>query len=93
MIEIKMDDEHLKKIYLDEVQKRLDKFELQVLLLDSKQLCKLLSLSWPTVEKIFLSDPNFPRMRVGTKWVFNRREVQVYVDRWSVENRKRDLYL
>lgn len=88
-----MDDEHLKKIYLDEVQKRLDKFELQVLLLDSKQLCKLLSLSWPTVEKIFLSDPNFPRMRVGTKWVFNRREVQVYVDRWSVENRKRDLYL
>ncbi|PAE31669.1 DNA-binding protein [Bacillus sp. 7884-1] len=90
MIEIKVDDEHFKKIYLDEVQKRLDKFELQVLLLDSKQLCKMLSLSWPTVEKIFLSDPNFPRMRVGSKWLFNRREVQTYIDQWSIQTRRYD---
>lgn len=89
MFEIKMNDDELKKLYLAEVKKRLDKIELNALLLDSKQLCKMLSLSWPTVEKTFLVDPNFPRMRIGTKWVFNRKEVQDYIDRWSLENRKK----
>jgi excisionase family DNA binding protein len=85
MIEIKLDDEVLKDLYLAEVQKRLDKFELQTLLMDSKQLCKLLSLSWPTVEKLFLCDPKFPKIRVGSKWLFNRKEVEHYIDNWSIE--------
>ncbi|TCP19736.1 hypothetical protein EV207_15921 [Scopulibacillus darangshiensis] len=64
MLEIKLDDEELKALYLAEVQKRLDKIELQSMLMDAKQLCKMLSLSWPTVEKLFLSDPNFPSIRI-----------------------------
>jgi excisionase family DNA binding protein len=83
-MEIKLDEDELKDLYLAEVQKRLDKIELQTLLMDTKQLCKMLSLSWPTVEKIFLSDPNFPSMRVGKKWLFNRKLVQDYVDRWAI---------
>lgn len=50
IIEIKLDDEQLKDLYLAEVQKRLDKLEVESLLMDSKKLCKFLSLSWPTVE-------------------------------------------
>lgn len=89
MIDIKVNEEELKSIYLAEVRKRLDEIELQTMLMNSKQLCKMLSLSWPTVERIFLSDPNFPKIRIGAKWVFNRREVQEYVDRWSkIRNKK-----
>lgn len=85
MIEIKLDENELRTIYLEEVQKRLDKIQLETLLMDSKQLCNMLSLSWPSIEKLFLSDPNFPSMRVGTKWLFNRKEVQEYIDQWSVQ--------
>ncbi|MCK1986264.1 MULTISPECIES: DNA-binding protein [Peribacillus] len=85
MIEIKLDENELRTIYLEEVQKRLDKIQFETLLMDSKQLCKMLSLSWPSIEKLFLSDPNFPSMRVGTKWLFNRKEVQEYIDQWSVQ--------
>ncbi|MEH7340860.1 helix-turn-helix domain-containing protein [Priestia megaterium] len=88
MIEIKLDDDELKALYLEEVQKRLDKIELQSILMDTKQLCKVLSLSWPTVEKLFLSDPNFPSMRIGKKWLFNRKQVQDYIDHWSIEKKK-----
>ncbi|MCQ6277410.1 DNA-binding protein [Bacillus sp. V3B] len=88
MLEIKLDDEELKALYLAEVQKRLDKIELQSMLMDTKQLCKMLSLSWPTVEKLFLSDPNFPSIRIGKKWIFNRKQVQDYIDRWSIEKKK-----
>ncbi|MEH7747047.1 helix-turn-helix domain-containing protein [Neobacillus drentensis] len=88
MLEIKLDDDELKALYLAEVQKRLDKIELQSMLMDTKQLCKMLSLSWPTIEKLFLSDPNFPSIRIGKKWVFNRKQVQDYIDRWSNEKKK-----
>lgn len=83
MIEIKVNENELKAIYQAEIQKRLDVIEFQSLLMDSKQLCKMLSLSWPTVEKLFLRDPNFPKMRVGTKWLFNRNEVQSYINCWT----------
>jgi excisionase family DNA binding protein len=88
MLEIKLDDEEVKALFLAEVKLRLDKMEQQSMLMDTKQLCKMLSLSWPTVEKLFLSDPNFPSIRVGKKWVFNRKHVQEYIDRWSIEIRK-----
>ncbi|MEY8735568.1 helix-turn-helix domain-containing protein [Peribacillus frigoritolerans] len=88
MLEIKLDDDELKALYMAEVQKRLDKIEIQSMLMDTRQLCKMLSLSWPTVEKLFLSDPKFPSIRIGKKWLFNRRYVQEYIDRWSIEKKK-----
>ncbi|RHW31507.1 DNA-binding protein [Neobacillus notoginsengisoli] len=89
MFELKLDENELRAMFQMEVQKRLDRMELDSMLLDSKKLCQMLSLSWPTIEKTFLSDPNFPKMRVGTKWMFNRNEVQAYIDRWSADKRKR----
>jgi excisionase family DNA binding protein len=85
MIEIKLDDEEVKALFLSEVKSRLDKIELEALLMNSKQLCKYLSLSWPTIEKVFLSDPNFPRIRIGSKWLFPRKEVERYIDIWTIE--------
>lgn len=83
MFDITVDQEELKSLYLEEVKKRLDEIELQTMLMDSKQLKKMLSLSWPTIEKVFLSDPNFPSMRVGNKWVFHRRKVEEYINIWT----------
>lgn len=83
MIDIKFDEDELKALYLEEVQKRLDKIELQSMLMDSKQLRKMLNLSWPTIEKVFLRDPNFPRLKIGVKHLFPRKEVEKYIERWS----------
>lgn len=85
MITIQVNEEELKQLYEAEIKKRLDQLEFQSLLMDSKQLCKMLSLSWPTVEKMFISDPHFPSMKVGTKWLFHRGEVQKYIDKWSIK--------
>lgn len=89
MIEIKFDDEELKELCLIEIEKKLDKVIFESILIDTKQLCSMLSLSRPTVEKVFLSDPNFPSIRIGKKWVFNREEVQEYIKKWCVEKRKK----
>ncbi|KPH73871.1 hypothetical protein AFL42_11335 [Oceanobacillus caeni] len=88
MIKVDLNEESLKKLYLVEVKKHLAKLEADTFLMDSKQLCKMLNLSWPTIEKLFLRDPNFPSIRVGKKWVFNRKEVEEYINCWSVEIRE-----
>lgn len=88
IVKVDVNEESLKELYLLEVQKRLEKLEMDTMLMNSKQLCKMLNLSWPTIEKLFLRDPNFPSIRVGKKWVFNRKEVQEYIDSWFVEIRE-----
>lgn len=88
IVKVDLNEECLKELYLSEVKKHLKKIEMDTLLMDSKQLCKMLNLSWPTIEKLFLSDPLFPKIRVGKKWVFSRKEVQNYIEFWTEEIRK-----
>jgi excisionase family DNA binding protein len=88
IIQLSLNEEGLKELYLSELQKHLKHVEMDTMLMDSKELCKKLNLSWPTIEKLFLNDPKFPKMRVGKKWIFNRKEVQKYIDYWSNEIRQ-----
>ncbi|MBT2693156.1 helix-turn-helix domain-containing protein [Bacillus sp. ISL-55] len=89
MLNITLDENELKKLYMEEVRKRVDDIEEQTLLIDTKELCKMLSLSRPTVEKLFIFNPNFPAFRVGKKWMFNRKEVEEYIKKWSIDVRKK----
>ncbi|MBU9722164.1 MULTISPECIES: helix-turn-helix domain-containing protein [Bacillaceae] len=89
MLNISLDENELKKLALEEVRKRVEEIEEDMFLIDTKELCKLLSLSRPTVEKLFIYNPDFPSMRVGKKWVFNRQEVKEYITRWSIDVRKK----
>ncbi|WP_099363770.1 excisionase family DNA-binding protein [Fredinandcohnia onubensis] len=88
MLNISVDENEFKKMALEEFRKRMEDIEEDVFLIDTKELCKLLSLSRPTVEKLFIFNPEFPSMRVGKKWLFNRQEVKEYINRWSIEVRK-----
>ncbi|APH06543.1 helix-turn-helix domain-containing protein [Bacillus weihaiensis] len=89
MLNISLDENELKKLALEEVRKRVEEIEEGMFLIDTKELCRLLSLSRPTVEKLFIYDPNFPSMRVGKKWIFHRKEVEEYIKRWSIDVRKK----
>ncbi|MBT2657444.1 helix-turn-helix domain-containing protein [Bacillus sp. ISL-18] len=88
MLNISLDENELKKLYLEEVRKRVCEIEEQKLLIDVNELCNMLSLSRPTVEKLFISNPKFPSLRVGKKWLFPRKEVEEYIKRWSSDVRK-----
>jgi predicted DNA-binding transcriptional regulator AlpA len=80
---IAVDVDLLKKMYIEEINKQLDIIEKESLLIDMKELCEIVKLSRPTVEKIFLKDPNFPAIRVNSKWIFNRKDVNEFLKDWS----------
>lgn len=89
MLNLSFDENEFKNLYLEEVRKRVDEIEEQTLLIDAKELCRMLSLSRPTVEKLFISEPDFPVLRYGKKLLFNRKEIEIYINEWSKNVRKK----
>jgi excisionase family DNA binding protein len=83
----KFDSEDLNNLVKHEIKEFIKEHEFSLLLIDMKELCRLLSLSRPTVDKVFMSDPNFPAIRVGKKFMFNRKSVEKYIEGWSLKNR------
>jgi excisionase family DNA binding protein len=88
MFNVSLDQDTAKAIYLEEVRKHIEEIEQQTLLIDIKELCKMLSLSRPTVEKLFIYNPDFPTLRIGKKYLFNRNQVVDYINRWSINVKK-----
>lgn len=83
---IKIESEELAKMVKEEIKSFVKEQDLGPLLIDMKELCRLLSLSRPTVDMVFMSDPNFPRIRVGKKLLFNRKAIEKYIDEWTIKN-------
>ncbi|MEK3889637.1 helix-turn-helix domain-containing protein [Bacillus sp. FSL K6-3431] len=85
MIRVEIDEQELKNIYLQKVEERLEELESVVFFMNSKQLCEYLNMSWNTIVDSFLYDEEFPSLKVGTKWLFNRKEVQKYMEKYYDE--------
>ena len=64
---------------VDERMKKIKK-ERTVYFLNTKQLEEYLGMSWPTITKVFLDDPAFPVLRKGKHYIFNKKELDEYLD-------------
>ncbi|WP_052728369.1 helix-turn-helix transcriptional regulator [Domibacillus tundrae] len=85
MLEISIDDEKLKAVYEAELKRRLDEIEKTAFFLTFKDLCRYTKVSNTTVYDLFLSDPEFPVIRVGVKMLFPKKEVDAYLEKWVKE--------
>ncbi|MGM0899410.1 MAG: helix-turn-helix domain-containing protein [Bacillota bacterium] len=82
MIHIELNEQELKGIYIKMVEQRLTELEAETFFLDSKQLQKFTGMGWNSIVAYLLSDPKFPSLRLGNKWLFPRQEVEKYLQRY-----------
>lgn len=82
MIQVQVDYEELKVMYLAKLDEHLQQIEAEVFFMDSKQLCKYLGMSWTNIVTHLLSDPEYPSCRLGNKWLFPRKEVSEYMQKY-----------
>ncbi len=87
MISFEIDQELLKELYLQKVEEHLQEIEMEVFFIDSKQLVTYLNMSWNTIVSHLLYDEKFPKVRLGSKWLFNRKEVQEFMEKYYLEVR------
>ncbi|WP_182103174.1 group-specific protein [Niallia taxi] len=87
MLTINLDEKEVKKIYLEEIKKHLDKMETETLFWDTTDLIKQTRLSWGTIQKEFLYDPRFPKAKLGRKWLFPAEKAKEFLLIWLEEKR------
>lgn len=85
LIELKFDEGKLLEMYKQELQKRLEKIEAESLLMNGADLRKYLKLSWPTITELFLSRDDFKKIKVGSKYLFFRPDVDAFIENWVQE--------
>lgn len=85
MIEVKLDEKELKKIYIQKIEEHIDNFDKELLFWDSKDLVQQTRLCWDTIQKEFFYDPRFPKHKVGRKWLFPAKKTKEFLLTWLAE--------
>lgn len=85
MIEIKLDESELRKIYLKKLEEYIEKLDKEHLFWDSKDLVQQTRLCWDTIQKEFFYDPRFPKRKVGRKWIFPAKQTKEFLLTWLEE--------
>lgn len=82
MIQIDFDQARLEELAKEALAERMKEIENDVFFMDSKQLQKFVGMSWNSITFHLLSDPTFPKLRLGSKWLFPRQEVESYMHKY-----------
>ncbi|MEK3855915.1 group-specific protein [Cytobacillus sp. FSL H8-0458] len=85
MIEVKVDESEVRKIYLKKLDEHIKKMDKEFLFWNSKDLMKQTRLSWNTIQKEFFYDPRFPKRKVGNKWLFPAKKTKEFLLEWIEE--------
>jgi hypothetical protein len=88
MIDIKLNEDELRKLYIEKIENHLYNFDMERTLWDSKELCRQTCMSWSTIQREFLYDKRFIKFKVGNKWKFPAKEAKEFIRMWIKEQSK-----
>lgn len=76
MITVKVDEQVVENLFLQELKKRLDNIEQRKTFWDMKELCRQTCMSDNNIKEKFFFDPRFPKHKIGGKWYFPAKEAE-----------------
>lgn len=85
MIQIDIDKNVIEEMAKQAIEERLKEFDKAVYFMDSKAVTKYVGMSWNSFDTHILNDPNFTAaIRLGNKWLFNRAELDIYLNKFFI---------
>jgi hypothetical protein len=85
MLNIQIDETEAKALYIEEVKKKINEFDVDLLFWDTNELKRRTCMSWGTIQEKFFFDPRFPKHKVGGKWMFPASETKDFLLKWISE--------
>ncbi|WP_342512840.1 group-specific protein [Sporosarcina sp. FSL K6-1522] len=82
MIQVQIDEQQVFEIAREEIKTKLKTIESEFIFWDLKTLCEKTCMSRSFVLETFFFLPDFPRHKVGTKWVIPAKEASEYLLQW-----------
>lgn len=85
MIEVKIDENEVREIYLNELKKKMEQMDKELVFWDTNELRRRTCMCMTTIQKEFFYDPRFPKRKVGSKWYFPAQKTKEFLETWLME--------
>lgn len=82
MIQVQIDEKQVLEIAREEIKEKLKAIESEFVFWDIKTLCEKTCMSRSFVTETFFFLPDFPRHKVGAKWVIPAKEASEFLLEW-----------
>ena len=82
MFNIAIDEAKVEKIVVEEVRKKVDRAIITHTLWDLNELSRQVCMSIPFIKDKFFYNEDFPKFKVGAKWLMPAKEAHDYVISW-----------
>jgi len=88
MLQVQVDEDAVKKLYMEAIDNKLKDFKKDLIFWDSKELRRRTCLSWSTIQDTFFFDKDFPKVKLGGKWLFPAKETEEFLSKWLNDKRQ-----
>lgn len=82
MLNIAIDEVKIEEIIREEAQKKVERAIIQHTLWDMNELSRQVCMSIPFIKDHFFYNEDFPKFKVGSKWLMPAQEAHDYVVKW-----------
>lgn len=82
IIQIQVDEEAIKQLYVEAIEKKLKDIDKELIFWDTKELKRRTCLSWNTIQDNFFHHEDFPKVKLGGKWLFPAKETEAFLLKW-----------
>lgn len=87
MLQIQVDQEAIEKLYIEAINKKILEVDRDLVFWDTKELKRRTCLSWNTIQDNFFHHKDFPKVKIGGKWMYPAKETEIFLGNWLKEKR------
>lgn len=85
MLQVQIDPAFAETILREEIQKNIEQVSIKTLFWDMKELCRQVQMSETFVKEQFFYNPDFPKFRVGKKWLMPAKQTEEFLLAWIAQ--------
>lgn len=82
MLEVKVDEQVIHQLVKEEIQQKIKEVDSELVFWDRNELLRRTCMSWNFIQEQFFFHPDFPKYKVGTKWVFPAEKTKRFLLEW-----------
>ena len=82
MLEVKVDEQIIQQLVKEEIQQKLKEVDSELVFWDRNELMRRTCMSWNFIQDQFFFNPEFPKYKVGTKWLFPAEKTKRFLLEW-----------
>lgn len=85
MLNVQINEQQVRELYIQKLEEKMKEVETELVFWDSSELKRRTCLSWNTIQDQFFFHPDFPKYKVGGKWMYPAEETKRFLLRWIRE--------